>query len=196
MGRIFCIMGKSASGKDTVYRRVLEAEPSLGTCVMYTTRPIREGEIPGETYHYVKEEELAAFRVAGRLIESRTYDTVYGPWTYATVDDGSIRLSERDYLFPGTLESYRRLKAYFGEENVVPLYIEVEDGERLRRALLREMKEEKPKYREVCRRFLADCEDFSEEKLAEAGIVRRFANTELESCVAAVLEEIRKNEKL
>ena len=47
----------------------------------------------------------------------------------------------------GTLESYEKLKTYFGNEKVVPLYIEVEDGERLTRALAREKTQKEPKYR-------------------------------------------------
>lgn len=59
---------------------------------------------------------------------------------------------------------------------MVPLYVEVDDRLRLSRALERERKQTEPKYAEMCRRFLADCEDFTEEKIAEAGIVRRFSN--------------------
>ena len=40
-------------------------------------------------------------------------------------------IRDRDYLMIGTLESYEKLKTYFGNEKVVPLYIEVEDGDRL-----------------------------------------------------------------
>ena len=68
------------------------------------------------------------------------------------------------------------MRAHFGEETIVPIYIETEDGLRLERALKRERKQAEPKYAELCRRFLADCEDFSEEKLAAAGIARRFEN--------------------
>ena len=60
----------------------------------------------------------------------------------------------------------------------MPIYIEVEDGERLSRALNRERMQESPKYEELCRRFLDRCERFSEEKLKEAGITRRFVNQE------------------
>lgn len=80
----------------------------------------------------------------------------------------------------GTLESYEKLKTYFGNEKVVPLYIEVEDGERLTRALAREKTQKEPKYAEMCRRFLADSKDFSEENLAHAGITERYENTDLE----------------
>ena len=191
MGKIYCLMGKSASGKDTVYRKIRERLPELGTYVMYTTRPMREGEIPGQTYHYIQAEELDALSRQGKVIESRTYSTVFGPWTYATVDDGQFDLEAGDYLVPGTPESFVRLKAYFGAERVVPLLLEVEDGERLLRAVRREQREARPKYEELCRRFLADAADFSEEKLREAGISRRFVNEDPDRCAAEIAEEIR-----
>ena len=65
----------------------------------------------------------------------------------------------------------------------MPLYIEVEDGRRLERALQRERGQSVPKYEEMCRRFLADSQDFSEEKIAEAGITRRFYNENLKDCL-------------
>ena len=73
---------------------------------------------------------------------------------------------------------------------MIPVYIEVEDGERLQRALLREREQEKPKYEEMCRRFLADQEDFSEENIREAGIKLRFANENLELCVENIIKYI------
>ena len=129
------------------------------------------------------------------MIESRVYHTVHGDWYYFTVDDGQLDPAAGDYLMIGTLEAYIQIKAYFAAkglaELVVPLYIEVEDGLRLERALARERQQSEPKYREMCRRFLADCEDFSEKKLAEAGITKRFDNTELERCLAEVKAFIR-----
>lgn len=191
MGKIYCIMGKSASGKDSLYRAVLHARPELKTYVMYTTRPPREHEADGVAYHFCDQAALDAFSAAGKLIESRTYQTVYGPWTYATADDGQIDLSAGDYLMPGTLESYQKLKSYFGPEALVPVYIEVEDGERLIRAVRREMEEPVPRYTEVCRRFIADAEDFSEEKLREAGIVKRYQNDQFGTCLQEILADIR-----
>ena len=48
MGKIFYIMGKSSSGKDSIYRQ-LEKDQELGLkrLVIYTTRPIRDGEVNG-----------------------------------------------------------------------------------------------------------------------------------------------------
>ncbi len=195
MGKIFCIMGKSAAGKDTLYRELLERCPWLRTYVMYTTRPIRAEEIDGKSYHFVTEQVLQDFEARGCLIEKRVYHTVKGPWIYATADDGQIDLSSADYLVLATLESYCSWKAYFGSEHLVPLYIELEDGERLLRAIHREQQEAHPDYREVCRRFLADAEDFSEERLREAGIRERYRNDDREKCLSELAARIRREEQ-
>ena len=104
------------------------------------------------------------------MIELRAYNTKCGVWKYFTVNDGQISLDEKDYLVIGTLESYAEMRRYFGSEKVIGIYIEVEDGIRLERALKREQQQANPKYAEMCRRFLADQDDFSEEKLEQAGI--------------------------
>mgnify|MGYP001014709589 CR=1 FL=1 len=183
MGKIYYMMGKSSSGKDTIYKDIRKDLPELKTLTLYTTRPMREGEKDGVEYYFVTDEILEKYREEGKIIELRTYQTVYGDWKYATIDDGQIHLTGSDYLMIGTLESYMKMKAYYGQENLVPLYIEVEDGERLIRAIKREKEQETPKYEELCRRFLADQEDFSEEKIREAGISRRFENDDLDVCV-------------
>lgn len=193
MGKIFYIMGKSSSGKDTIYSRLLRDE-ELDFCriVLYTTRPMRDGEAVGREYYFVDEKTFEEFREQGKVIEFRTYPSVYGPWIYFTADDGQIDLDRQNYLGIGTLESYEYMKKYYGEENVCPVYIEVEDGERLKRAIRREELQQEPKYEEMCRRFLADSEDFSEENLEKAGIVKRFQNVELESCIKEIKNRIQK----
>ena len=193
MGKIFYIMGKSSSGKDTIYSRLLQdKELNLRNIVLYTTRPMRQGEQPGREYYFVNQDTFREFEEKGKVIEASTYDTVYGPWIYFTADDGQIELSKRNYLGIGTLESYCRMKEYFGEEQVCPLYVQVEDGERLKRAILREELQAEPKYAEMCRRFLADTQDFSEENLKKAGIARRFENRELENCIKEMKNCIQK----
>lgn len=58
-------------------------------------------------------------------------------------------------------------------------------------ALEREKEQEFPKYEEMCRRFLADAKDFSEEKLKEAGIEKRFLNVTLKKTIDEVEEYIK-----
>ena len=161
----------------------MKRHPEFHTIVPYTTRPCREGEQDGVEYFFVDEGRLREMREDGRVIESRSYNTKCGIWTYFTADDGQIDLRMYDYLVIGTLVSYEALRDYYGEEYLVPIYIEVEDGVRLLRALERERRQAVPLYAEMCRRFQADAEDFSEDNLRRAGIARRFQNEDLEDCI-------------
>ena len=196
MGKIFCVMGKSASGKDSIYNRLLKSQNlSLKRIVPYTTRPMRDGEIDGETYFFCNEDEVQNLQNKGKIIELREYNTVYGIWKYFTVNDEQFDLEDENgkYLLIGTLETYTKVVKYFGEEKVLPIYIEVEDGERLIRAINREKQQKEPKYEEMCRRFLADASDFSEENLIKAGVNRRFINMDLESTIQEIEEYVSEN---
>ena len=180
MGKIYCLLGKSSSGKDTLFKMLLEESGlALKTIVPYTTRPIRVGEQEGVEYHFVTEETQKKLEAEGKIIELRAYDTICGVWKYFTVDDHQIQDLRQNYLLIGTLEAYGKLRDYFGKERVVPIYIEVEDGIRLERAIGRERQQREPHYEEMCRRFLADAADFSEEKLLDAQITMRFVNDDL-----------------
>ena len=191
MGKIFYIMGKSASGKDRIYSVLAgDRELNFRKLILYTTRPIRVGEENGVQYYFTDENKRKEFQEKGLLIESRSYDTVHGVWSYFTADDGQINLDKGNYLGIGTLESYHKMKEYFGEDCVVPLYIQVEDGERLERAIKREREQTNPRYAELCRRFLADQEDFSEDKIRGARIDRRFENDNLDNCVRNIINYV------
>ena len=183
MGHIFCLMGKSASGKDTVFSKLIDnKELSLERMVPYTTRPKRSGETEGVEYHFTDTDGLKSLREKGKVIEERCYHTIHGDWYYFTVDDENVS-KDKDYLLIGTLEVYDKLVSFYGRERVVPVYIEIDDGERLSRAVARERSQSQPKYAELCRRFLADCEDFSEENIKKLGIEKRYDNTNLEKCL-------------
>ena len=193
MGRIYYLLGKSATGKDTLYKEILKRRPKLRTVTMYTTRPIREGETDGVEYFFTGREELERQLASGKVIESRTYQTIAGPWTYYTVDDGQFDVADDEScLMIGTLESYEKMCAYFEAGQMVPVYIEVPDGIRLLRAVKREENQKKPNYREVCRRYLADEKDFSEENLERLGITKRYQNTDMEMCLEEILRDLDK----
>lgn len=192
MHRIFILIGKSASGKDSIYRRLIgDASLPLSHVVPYTTRPIRTGEMEGREYHFVTEERFHEMEAEGKVIEARRYDTCYGPWYYFTADDGQIDLEGSSYLLIGTLESYIAIRDYYGEGSVVPLYVEVDDTIRLARARQREEEQAQPKFDEMERRFAADEIDFSEEKLRTAGITKRFENLDADTCASDIRTEIR-----
>ena len=194
MGKIFFILGKSCSGKDTIFNIIKENKDlDLKTVVGYSTRPMRENEVDGREYFFVDRDRLEELQNDGKVIEVRHYNTVHGVWSYFTVDDGQIDLEKNNYLYIGTLESYEQVRDYYGEDVVVPIYIEVEQGERLKRAILREIEQSEPKYEELCRRFLADEEDFRDEEIKRLGIGKKYQNVELNACVDEIIGDIKSN---
>ena len=107
-------------------------------------------------------------------------------WYYFTANDGQINLEKGNYILITTLEGYRKLETFFGIDQVVPIYIEVDDFDRIERALKREKEQNTPCVAELCRRFLADEEDFSEEKLDETGIDIRVRNDDFEEALSHI----------
>lgn len=190
MSKIFCLMGKSCSGKDTIFR-VLKQSEFLRPIVIYTTRPKRDNEEQGREYFFIDEEKLKEYKLNNKVIEQRVYHTVNGPWHYATIDDGQFA-SDGNYIMIVTLEAYTNLVKYFGQEQVVPIYIDVEDGIRLERALKREQEQSKPNYDELCRRFLADNKDFSKENLEKANVYKHYRNNQLDACIEEINNEIKR----
>jgi len=197
MGKIYYLMGKSSTGKDTIKEELL-ADRKLGLTLIvpYTTRPIRDGEQEGREYFFITDERARELQAAGKIVEMREYQTVHGPWKYMFVNE-NLDLQSRDYLAVGTVEAYVKVRDFFGADKVVPLYVFVEAGERLQRALDRERTHANPKYAEMCRRFLADEADFDDEHLKAAGLIREdgstlnfFENRDLTSCVNAIKEHI------
>lgn len=192
MGKLFFLMGKSSTGKDSIYNKLLERpDLSLRRIVLYTTRPIRSGETDGIDYHFCTVSQMQQLEKDGKIIEKRTYSTVLGEWYYFTVDDGQIDFNGKDLIMIGTLESYEAIKSHYSSDNIVPIYIEVEDGIRLMRALEREMRQDSPRYDEMCRRFLADKEDFSPERLRKLGITNVYRNDYMDKTVENIATFIK-----
>lgn len=166
MGKIYLIVGKSGSGKDTFYKAALEAYGDLLTPIVpCTTRPMRDGEVDGKNYHFVTEAKLREYMRRGDIIEKREYHTVHGVWTYFTpkfhVDN------EKNYICITTLEGVHGFLRAFPVEMVQVIYLDIEAGERLQRCLTRERGMKSPNYIELCRRYTADETDFDAEHLAK-----------------------------
>lgn len=192
MSKIFIVMGKSATGKDTIFKALKEdTQLNLKSAVTYTTRPIREGETDGVEYFFVSSERLQQLQEDNKVMEHRAYKTVHGIWDYFTVDDGQIDLNTSNYVLIGTLESFEQIRNYYGDDIVIPIYIQVEDGVRLERALHREKQQKVPKYAELCRRYLADEKDFSVSNLKKLGIHKEYENQDFNQCLVEITQDIK-----
>jgi len=177
------LIGKSGSGKDTIYKEILkEADKHLVPLIPYTTRPRRADEIEGLNYHFVTEEQLACFQQQGRVMECRQYHTVQGIWSYFTLQFDLEK--DSDYILITTLEGVDNIVRQYGAEIVHVVYLYIDDKERLLRCIQRESQQSGPNYAEVCRRFLADQQDFSEEKLKRCVHVHSVnTNQPLSQCI-------------
>ena len=167
MGRLFVFMGKSASGKDTLYGELLARCPEIHAVIPYTTRPIREGETDGGAYYFVSEDKMRRMEKENRIVESRCYQTVHGPWYYFTAEDGQIDWDKGDFVLISTLEGFEKISRFYGADKVVPLYIE------------------------VCRRFLADEKDFSKENLKRLNITDKIVNDSVENALREIVLRIK-----
>jgi guanylate kinase len=138
----------SASGKSTV-ERILE-QKGYNRVISCTTRPIRENEIEDVDYHYVTDEEFKKLADSNDLLEN----TQYREWHYG------IRKSDIDFSKDNICviepNGYRQIKQQLGEQ-VIGVYLKVEDKERLLRSLHREVF---PDCNEIVRRFISDKELF------------------------------------
>ncbi len=164
MSRIFCIVGKSASGKDTIYKKILSSHcANLIPVTPYTTRPMRTGESDGVDYNFVNEQQLRDFEREGLVIEKRKYFTIQGIWYYFTLKFDIA--DDNDYILITTLDGAISIREQYGDDMVHIVYLVIDDKTRLLRCIDRESKQHNPNYMEVCRRFIADEKDFCDEKI-------------------------------
>lgn len=143
------ICGKAGAGKDSIIKRLLEF--GMDKVVCYTTRPMRDGEEDGKSYHFISDDEFRRLNSEGFFAESITYPTVHGFWSY-----GSCRVDYKDNsIFIGTPTSVKAANL----EDYPVFLITAPDAERIDRQLDRG---DNPM--EVMRRLRTDEADFKDFK--------------------------------
>lgn len=186
--KLYCIVGKSASGKDTVFKHLLDFVPTLRPYISYTTRAKREGEVEGKQYHFVTKEFLQRADEDDNVIEARYYNTKNnGKVWYATLKD-QVYLDESDYLMVITPSAVEAVQKAYGKNNVVIIYIQADDRDRLLRSLSRQKNASKDDCLEICRRFLADEIDFGDIVVPDDWYC--YVNSDIYTCVADILYDL------
>ena len=92
MDKMLVLIGKAASGKDSV-REILVKKHGFHSILTYTTRPMREGEIQNITYHYISENDFLQKIESGFFAEWKKYDVNGETWYYGSADRKSTRLN-------------------------------------------------------------------------------------------------------
>lgn len=179
MGKLICLLGKSATGKSTI-EKLLETK-GLDRVVSYTTRPMRNGERHGSDYWFVDDIDFEIFLKVDQLIEH----TVYREWQYG-IHENTVDLSLGSYVAVVEPHGYRQIIKKLGKENVIGIYITINDKERLLRSLHRE---ENPDCREICRRFISDIELFDGiEKEVDLIVENEYINLTVEQIMNFINE--------
>lgn len=140
------IVGKGGSGKDHLKKHLIQMgyKPS----VSHTTRPIRQGEVPGEDYLYFSQEEFFRNRDNGVFEE---WDSFNG-WNYAT-PKANFRECQVFVMTPGVISS---LAPWIRESSVI-VYLDINEEERRKRLGKRNIN---GIHDIVDRRIAADDKDF------------------------------------
>lgn len=112
---IFCLIGKPGSGRETIQKNILSRKEfidkyNIKKLVYGTTRPIKPGDIEGETYHFFTDEEYANID-SDELIESRSYDNYGGKIYYYFTLKNYIMFGDT-YIAKVSTQQYVELKKW------------------------------------------------------------------------------------
>ena len=188
------LCGKSASGKDTIAKRL--SRRGFETLVSYTSRPMRDGEKEFVDYVFLTKQDFEQRIKEGRFIEYRSYKTLVNGkediWYYGTPkrDIVDMLTAKKDFVIVLDLDGAKAFMDYYGKENCFCVSIEASDRTRTERAMKRGSFDET----EWDRRIEADFEAFSEERV-EAICDDRVCNgsqTRLSSLVGYIIREFEK----
>lgn len=93
MNKLFCFLGMSAVGKDTIVKELLEIIKQenlpIKQLMSNTTRPIRKGELSGREYNFTTMHDFDTSYKNGEVIEYNTYriENTGDTWIYYTLKD-------------------------------------------------------------------------------------------------------------
>jgi len=148
--KLIALCGKSAVGKDTILNEVIgddDKNEFFHKIVSVTTRPKRKSEVDGVDYYFVDDSDIPNLR----LLELEHFNG----WAYGTMQ---AELEEdRINLGIFTPRGIAQLAAT-GLVELTVVIVESDADIRLSRSLLRSFGEQ---VLEMCRRNIADAEDFS-----------------------------------
>ena len=114
------LCGKTASGKDTIVEKLMNY--GYKRITTYTTRPMRDGEENGITYHFISEDEFKQNIEEGFFAEYKTYNTESGVWYYGTALEDLKNADDKSVIIL-TPAGYRDVKNKLENENITCIYL-------------------------------------------------------------------------
>ena len=154
--KLIVVIGRSASGKDTLVKGIIKKFPNLHPIIHYTTRPKRDNET-GEEYHFISMDQFE------RMDNNQEFFTItcFNNWYYAIGLDSF----EADKINIGVFNpiELKRLMSTFSDLFDIYVVETVADRTiRYERSLerLKGNPFDAEGLKEMCRRDKADEEDF------------------------------------
>lgn len=139
------LVGKAASGKDYFKNYLLEN--GFKTSISHTTRPMRKGEVNGETYHFISEDEFISMIDNQNFFEYKKFNG----WYYGTSE---IEMKNSN-VFIFTPSGVKSLSKDFIRKSAI-IYFDIAEEIRIERLKKRSDKDS------IERRLKADKEDFKD----------------------------------
>lgn len=189
--KLYVLIGKSGSGKSTIEQEV----DRLGVAhkiISTTTRKKRSYEINSVDYYFISQTVFNIYLKQGQYAEHSTYPTVWGDASYG-INKNDIRLDEGNAIAVVNPHGYYQLVKNLGKENVIGIYIERDDRERILSAIKRDNSSNlKSILAEVLRRLETDEVDFANIKNDVDYVIE---NNVLSSAITRVLKIIENESK-
>jgi len=105
---VLVVCAPSGAGKTTLVKMLMEEFPQIGYSTSCTTRPPREGEVPGQDYTFVSQEDFLEFQRSGYFAEwAEVYGNFYGTPLNPTLN---ILRSGKDVLFDIDVQGASQLR--------------------------------------------------------------------------------------
>lgn len=177
------LVGRSASGKDAILRKLVN-DYDYKPLISCTTRPKRDGEIDNVTYYFISDDKFKVMIKNDSLIEHRSYITLVSGnkavWYYGLP---KIEVDKTlHYIVILDLNGAQSFIDYYGKDNCEIIYIECGAKIRTERAKKRGGFDKQ----EWDRRLKKDDIDFD---IMKRSIVNRTIDNE-NQCLDDVVKEI------
>ncbi|HBV54597.1 MAG TPA: guanylate kinase, partial [Rhodobacteraceae bacterium] len=89
-GLLIILSSPSGAGKSTLSKQLLAWDPSLSFSVSATTRAARPGEVEGQDYHFLPEDEFKRLASEGGMLENaHVFGNYYGSHKAPVADANS-----------------------------------------------------------------------------------------------------------